>query len=96
MTLNSTDLRELEMLIADRIFIQIANWNLYLGDAGLAETLALECNVNLGEGSDIAARKAIEALQVLLAGGSSKLPLARLIPSSQISDLAEILEPYCR
>ena len=94
--LQPSELRELQLAIADRIFIQVANWHLYLGDAGLAETLALECNANLNKGSSAAARKAIETVQVQLAGGSTRLPLARLIPPGQIFDLEEILDPYCR
>ena len=96
MTLDSSQLQDLQMAIADRIFIQIANWHLYLGDAGLAEALAIECNANLGEGSRIAARKAIEDVKVQLAGGADLMPLAKFIPSGQIFDLEEILEPYCR
>ena len=96
MTIDASDMRDLEISIADRIYIQIANWHLYLGDAGLAKILALECQANLSQGAGIAARKALEAVQVQLGGGSFRLPLARLIPPSQIFDLEEILEPYSR
>ena len=96
MTLDPAELGELRSSIADRLYIQVASWHLYLGDAGLAETLAIECNANLEEGASIAARKALESVQVQLAGGSTRLPLARLIPSGQIFDLEEILDPYCR
>ena len=96
MTLEPTQLRDLQVAIGDRLFIQVASWNLYLGDAGLAEHLAIECNANLDQGASVAARKALEAVQVSLAGGSTRLPLARLIPSGQIFDLEEILDPYCR
>ncbi len=96
MTLDRTELRELQVAIGDRLYIQVANWNLYLGDAGLAETLAIECNANLDQGASVAARKALEAVQVPLAGGGNRMPLARLIPSGQIFELEEILYPYCR
>ena len=89
-------MRELEISIADRIYIQVGKWHLYLGDAGLAKELALECQANIDKGSDVAIRKALEAIQVDLGGGNTRLPLARLIPSSQIFDLEEILDPYCR
>ncbi|WP_320663316.1 DUF3181 family protein [Prochlorococcus sp. MIT 1223] len=95
MTLDENHLREIEVLIADRIYIRVANWNLYLGDAGLAKALAIECSVNLGEGPEIAARKALEGVQVNLGSGNTKLPLGRLIPPGQIFDLEEILGPYC-
>ena len=96
MNFDLTQLRELEISIADRIYIQVANWNLYLGDAGLAKELAIECKANFQYGSDVAARKSLEAVEVTLGGGKTKLPLSRLIPPAQIFDLEEILEPYCR
>ena len=96
MTNDPADLKELQLSLADRIYLQIASWHLYLGDAGLAENLAIECSVRLNEGANVAARQALESVQVPLGGGSTRLPLARLIPASQLRDLEEILEPYCR
>ena len=92
----SSQIRELTVSIADRLFIQVGNWNLYLGDAGLAKDLAIECQVNFDKGAHFAASKGLEAIQVKLGGGSTSLPLSRLIPSNQLFDLEEILEPYCR
>ena len=96
MTLDSAEIQELEVLLADRLFLQIASWHLYLGDAGLAKTLAIECSAKLDQGPSVAARQALESVQVPLAGGATRLPLARLIPSSQLLELEEILDPYCR
>tara|TARA_Y100001968_G_C19373413_1_gene726299 strand:+ start:40 stop:330 length:291 start_codon:yes stop_codon:yes gene_type:complete len=96
MKVNQADLLDMQSSIADRVFIQVENWHLYLGDAGLAEALALECAAYLDEGANIAARKALEAVQVALGGGSLELPLARLISPGQIFELEEILVPYCR
>mgnify|MGYP003954368397 CR=1 FL=1 len=96
MTLEPSELRDLKASIADNLYMQIASWHLYLGDAGLAEELALECNSKLDQGANVAARQGLEAVQVQLAGGSTRLPLARLIPPSQLFDLEEILTPYCR
>ncbi len=93
---DSSQIRELTIAIADRLFIQVGNWNLYLGDAGLAQDLAIECQANFEQGANVAARKALEAIQVKLGGGTTRLPLSRLIPSNQLFDLEEILEPYCR
>ncbi len=89
-------LRELESLIADRLYIQIEKWNLSLGNAGLAEALAIECQVNLKDGPTLAAQKALEAVQVEFGSGKSQVSLSRLISSAQIFDLEEILAPYCR
>ena len=93
---DSAQINELAIAIADRLFIRVGNWNLYLGDAGLAEDLAIECKANFGQGANVAAKKGLEAIQVKLGGGITCLPLSRLIPSNQLFDLEEILEPYCR
>ena len=94
--MDSSQINELAISIADRLFIQVGKWNLYLGDAGLAKDLAIECQANLDQGANVAAKKGLEAIQVKLGGGTTILPLSRLIPSNQLFDLEEILEPYCR
>jgi hypothetical protein len=40
-------------------------------------------------------RQALERIQVPVGGGSTRLPLARLIPPGQLVDLEEIVEPFC-
>jgi hypothetical protein len=94
MTLAASDLEELSRAIADRLYVQIAGWHLYLGDAGLAETLAIECAGRLEQGTSVCARQALEAVQVPIGGGATRLPLARLVPAGQLRDLEELLEPY--
>ena len=96
MAADPKELKDIEIAIADRIYIQVENWNLYLGDAGLAMKLAIECHSNILQGADVAARKALESVHVGFGGGNTKFPLARLIPPSQIFDLEEILDPYSR
>ena len=95
-SIDASQINELAVSIADRLFIQVGNWNLYLGDAGLAKDLAIECQANFEEGANVAAKKGLESIQVKLGGGTTSLPLSRLIPSNQLFDLEEILEPYCR
>ena len=95
-SIDSTQINELAVSIADRLFIQVGNWNLYLGDAGLAKDLAIECQASFEQGANVAAKKGLEAIQVKLGGGTTRLSLSRLIPSNQLFDLEEILEPYCR
>ena len=94
MTLSSSEIRDLQLAIADRLYIQIGGWHLYLGDAGLAEALAIECAARLDQGADVCARQALEAVQVPIGGGSSKLPLARLMPAGQLQDLEELLSQH--
>ena len=94
MTLAASDLEELSRTIADRLYVQIAGWHLYLGDAGLAETLAIECAGRLDQGAVVCARQSLEAVQVPIGGGATRLPLARLVPAGQLRDLEELLQPY--
>jgi hypothetical protein len=96
MTLSASDLKDLEVALADRLYVQVAGWHLYLGDAGLAQNLAIECAARLDQGAAICARQALEAVQVPIGGGSTRLPLARLIPTGQLRDLEEVLAPFCR
>lgn len=96
MTLPASELQDLEQALSDRLYIQINGWHLYLGDAKLARPLAIECSARIDESAALAARKALEAVAVPVAGGASQLPLARLIPPAQLRDLEEILETYCR
>ena len=57
--------------------------------------MAIECSARVNQGAEVAARQALDAVKVSLAGGASQLPLAKLIPPAQLRDLEEILEPYC-
>jgi hypothetical protein len=95
MTLAASDLEELSRAIADRLYIQVAGWHLYLGDAGLAQILAIECAARLDQGAAVCARQALEAVQVPIGGGATRLPLARLVPSGQLRDLEDVLQPFC-
>ncbi len=95
MTLAVADLEELSRAIADRLYVQVAGWHLYLGDAGLAQTLAIECAARLDQGAEVCARQALEAVQVPIGGGATRLPLARLVPAGQLRDLEDVLQPFC-
>jgi hypothetical protein len=94
MTLNADQLRDLRNALADRIYVQVASWHLYLGDAGLAEDLAGECAARLELGPVICARQALEAVQVSIGGGSGRLPLSRLVPAGQLQDLEDVLRDF--
>ena len=95
MALSPAEIRDLQLELADRLYIQIGGWHLYLGDAGLAETLAIECAARLDQGPGVCARQALEAVQVPIGGGNSKLPLARLVPPGQLQDLEDLLASRC-
>ena len=83
---------DLENIISEKIFIKIEKWNLYLGDAGLARKLAIECISNLNKGSQEAAKLSLHTIKVKIGDGKETIPLIKLVTSSQISDLEEIID----
>ncbi len=83
---------DLENIISEKIFIKIEKWKLYLGDAGLARNLALECISNLEKDSHEAAKLSLEAIKVKIGDGNQTILLSKLITASQIFELEEILD----
>ena len=85
---------DLENIISEKVFIKIEKWNLYLGDAGLARPLAMECISNKDQGSLEAAKKSLNAINVKVGDGVNSIPLINLVTNSQIIELEEILESF--
>ena len=85
---------DLENIISEKIFIKIEKWNLYLGDAGLARKLAIECLTNLDKGHLEAIKISLLAVEVRIGDGKYAIPLSHFITSKQINDLEEILEKF--
>ena len=86
---------DLENIISEKVFIKIEKWNLYLGDAGLARHLAIECISNKDQGPLEAAKKSLKAINVKVGDGvANSIPLINLITTSQILELEEILESF--
>jgi len=85
---------DLENIISEKIFIKIEKWNLYLGDAGLARNLAIECISNKNQGSLDAAKISLKAINVKVGDGVNSIPLIDLITTTQIFELEEILERF--
>jgi len=83
---------DLENEIADKIFIKIEKWNLYLGDAGLARKLAIECITNLDKGSLNAVKISLDSIPVKIGDAEETLPLTKFITSQQILDLEKMLD----
>ena len=88
---SQTQISDLENIISEKIFIKIEKWNLYLGDAGLARSLAIECISNSNKGNKEAAKLSLNTIKVKIGDGDEMIPLYNLVTSSQISDLEEIL-----
>ena len=85
---------DLENIISEKVFIKIENWNLYLGDAGLARKLAIECIGNIDRGPQESAKISLKAINVKVGGGDNSIPLINLINTTQILELEEILESF--
>ena len=85
---------DLENIISEKIFIKIEKWNLYLGDAGLARHLAIECIGNKDQGALKAAKLSLKTINVKVGDGLNRIPLINLITNSQILELEEILESF--
>ena len=85
---------DLENIISEKVFIKIEKWNLYLGDAGLARKLAIECISNKDQGPLDAAELSLKAINVKVGDGVNSIPLIDLITTTQILELEEILESF--
>ena len=85
---------DLENVISENIFIKIEKWNLYLGDAGLARSLAIECIRNKDKGPLEAAKISLNEINVKVGDGVKSIPLINLITTSQILELEEILKSF--
>ena len=85
---------DLENIISEKVFIKIERWNLYIGDAGLARNLAIECIRNINEGPFEAAKLSLRSINVKVGDGNDSIPLFNLVTSSQIYELEEILENF--
>ena len=88
------NISDLENVISEKVFIKIEKWNLYLGDAGLSRSLAIECISNKDQGSLEAAKLSLKAINVKVGDGVKSIPLINLITKSQILELEEILESF--
>ena len=91
---SQVSISDLENVISEKVFIKIENWNLYLGDAGLARKLAIECISNKDQGPLEAAKISLKAINVKVGDGLNSIPLINLITTSQIQELEEILESF--
>ena len=87
-------IRDLENIISEKVFIKIEKWNLYLGDAGLARNLAIECISNKDQGPLEAAKISLKTINVKVGDGVKSIPLINLITTSQVFELENILESF--
>ena len=94
MNSNNNSISDLENLVAEKICLKIEKWNLYLGDAGLARKLAIECLSNTSQGIKKAVDIALESVQVSIGDAPEKISLSKFIIISQKKDLENLLEDF--
>ncbi|KAG7672260.1 hypothetical protein NADE_000066 [Nannochloris sp. 'desiccata'] len=97
---------ELSSKIGDQCYIDVQGWHLYLKDVKIAPGAAATVADALAEklGSTIQGQgfsqsmldSLMSQVPVKLGQGKSTLPLADVMPSSGVQDLAEICEKYAR
>ena len=90
----NNSISDLENLISETICLKIEKWNLYLGDAGLARKLAIECLSNTSKGIKNAVEIALESVHVSIGDGNIKIALSKFIIASQKQDLENLLEDF--
>ncbi|NET90144.1 MAG: DUF3181 family protein [Kamptonema sp. SIO1D9] len=84
--------------IGENVYLDLANWHLYLSDAHLAWAVAEQIYPMLVEHS-LDESKVVQILakiQVSLGGGKENIPLINLIPTNSQVQLMDLLEEYQR
>lgn len=98
-TANSTEnVEALAAEIGENIYIDVAKWHLYLGDAKLHTPLAekLLPMVASGDISEDSVIKVLQDIPIKLGGGKKTLPLADLMPMQCHVNLIDLLEEFQR
>ncbi|HSM81755.1 MAG TPA: DUF3181 family protein [Nodosilinea sp.] len=84
--------------IGDKVYLDVAKWHLYLGDAKLHTALA-EKLYPLVTGDRVSAAAVADILastSVAVGGGQKTLTLADLIPAASQADLLDAIADYQR
>lgn len=92
----SESIEALAYQIAENIYIDVAKWHLYLGDAKLHIPLAEQLFPLIDDNrlSEANVNEVLQNMRISIGGGRQQLPLMQLIPQSCQSDLMQLLEDY--
>lgn len=98
---NVSTARAIESLaaaIGDKVYLDVAKWHLYLGDAKLHTPLAekLYPLVTGDKVTEAAVADILASTNVSLGGGQKTVTLADLIPAAGKADLLEAIADYQR
>lgn len=82
--------------IGDNLYIDVANWHLYLREAHLHTALAEQVYPLLSQGlpSDADLKALMKAMKVKVGGGKLELSLADLIPTNAQGELLRVVETF--
>jgi len=82
--------------IGDNLYIDVANWHLYLREAHLHTALAEQIYPLLSQGlpSDADLKALMKAMKVKVGGGKLELSLADLIPPNAQGELLRVVETF--
>lgn len=95
MSIASENIEKLAAAIAEEVYIDIAKWHLYLGDAHLHTGLAEQFYPMLTLGIDASAvNKVLSSTMVKIGGGKREIPLSEFIPDRSQADLLNVLEKF--
>lgn len=96
---NTTEVIErLAAEIGENVYIDVANWHLYLSDAHLHTVVAEQVYPLLTSNSLEESRvvQILKNIPVKIGGGKREIPLIDLMPSACQVNLMELLEEYQR
>jgi hypothetical protein len=95
---SNPDIEQLAAAIGKEVYIDVARWHLYLGDAHLHTLLAerLAPQVMAGKVDEDAVTEILQGIPVKVGGGRKELPLADLLPMQSLLNLLDVLEEFSR
>ncbi len=93
---STPEIEKLAAEIGENIYIDVANWHLYLADAHLHTVLAEKVYPALEEKSISASviKQVLQGISVPIGGDRRSLPLSDLISPKGQADLLRLLEDY--
>ncbi|MFN3927311.1 MAG: DUF3181 family protein [Pseudanabaenaceae cyanobacterium] len=94
--ITSEQVEQLAGAIAEEIYIDVAKWHLYLGDAKLAVPIAEKLAVQSQKLTMAQLKELLAEFRVGIGGGKSSLPLIDFIPEGGLQKLLEISHQFLR
>jgi Protein of unknown function (DUF3181) len=97
MSMTSENIEKLAAAIAEEVYIDIAKWHLYLGDAHLHTALAEQFYPMLTAGVNASnVNQVLSSTTIQIGGGKRELPLSDFIPDRAKANLLDVLERFTK